>query len=122
MENEATGLQPVLSHAEPVLAVKDISETISYWQDVLGFPAKWTWGDHASFYYVKDVLVHPDWQGKRIGSAMMQELTNWLEKHAANNALVALICRETLEPFYQQFGFGKAFSMIRYIHHANHHE
>jgi len=73
-------------------------------------------GDHATFYYVKDVMVHPDWQGKRVGTALMQELTNWLEKNAVSNALVALISGETLEPFYQPFGFAKAFSMIRYIH------
>ena len=72
-------------------------------------------GDHSSFYYVKDVMVHPDWQGKRVGTALMQELTHWLEKNAANNALVALITGETLEPFYQPFGFRQAFSMIRYI-------
>jgi len=45
MQNEEDGLQPVFSHVEPVLAVKDITETISYWQNVLGFPAKWTWGE-----------------------------------------------------------------------------
>jgi len=73
-------------------------------------------GDHATFYYVKDVMVHPDWQGKRVGTALMQELTNWLEKNAVSNALVALISGETLESFYQPFGFAKAFSMIRYIH------
>jgi GNAT superfamily N-acetyltransferase len=272
IENEYTGVQPIFSHVEPVLAVQDILETTSYWQNVLGFPSKWTWGDppnhggvswqkvfiqfslnpklatvsqgnsiwirlqhletlynfhkqrnaeiiaplenkpwgmaqytlreingyflhfaapitdreksvstfpqtirivgrkpsikeyrnvasavgwspsandavigailsaavfavvaedavtseiagcalllgdHASFYYVKDVMVHPDWQGKRVGTAMMQALTYWLEKNGANNALVGLIARETLEPFYQQFGFAPAFSMLRYIH------
>jgi GNAT superfamily N-acetyltransferase/uncharacterized glyoxalase superfamily protein PhnB len=271
MRNEEDGLQPIFSHVEPVLAVQDISETISYWQNTLGFPAKWTWGeppnhggvswqkvfiqfslnpalanaskgnsiwirlqhiealynfhkqkkaeivaplenkpwgmaeytvreingyflhfagaiaerqasstalpqtvkvigrkptakeyldlstaldvsstmneaiaegrlvavvsaavaedtvsgkvigcalllgDNASFYYVKDVMVHPDWQGKRVGTALMRELTRWLETNAANNSLVALIAREALEPFYQQFGFAQAFSMIRYI-------
>ena len=272
MENSEIGLQPIFLHVEPVLAVQDISETVSYWQDILGFPQKWTWGeppnhggvswqkvfiqfsknqelatvskgnsiwiriqhidtlysfhqmknaeivsplenrpwgmaeyivreingyylcfsspasereqsaaslpasiriiertptvkefrnlatavgwsastneeigerslaaalfavvaedtmkgeivgsalllgDHATFYYIKDVMVHPDWQGKRIGTALMQALNDWLEKNAINNALVALISGEALEPFYQQFGFAKAFSMIRYIH------
>ena len=73
-------------------------------------------GDHASFYYVKDVMVRPDWQGKRVGTILMQALTDWLEKNAANNALVGLITGEVLEPFYQQFGFAKAFAMLRYIH------
>ena len=37
--------QPVFSHVEPIFAVRDIPETIRYWQEVLGFPNKWTWGD-----------------------------------------------------------------------------
>jgi GNAT superfamily N-acetyltransferase len=73
-------------------------------------------GDHVSYYYVKDVMVHPDWQGKRVGTAMMLELNRWLDDNGAEKALVSLICRETLEPFYQQFGFAKAFSMIRFLH------
>jgi GNAT superfamily N-acetyltransferase len=271
MEKDESKPQPIFSHAEPVFAVRDVSETISYWQEVLGFPAKWTWGeppshgavswhkahiqfyqdperaaaskgnsvwirlqrveelykmhqnknaeivaplqnqpwgmaqytvreingyfihfagviierekstilspdiniieripsvteyrnlaiavgwspssnddmvksilapaifavvaedtvnseivgcalllgDHASFYYVKDVMVCPHWQGKRVGTALMQALINWLEKNGADNALVSLITGEGLEPFYQQFGFAQAFSMIRYIH------
>ena len=73
-------------------------------------------GDYATFYYVKDVIVKPAWQRKRIGTALMQVLNVWLEKNAADNALVALITGENLEPFYQQFGFAQAFSMLRYIH------
>src|SRR5205809_4235337 len=45
MEKEENALQPVFSHVEPVLAVHDVSETILYWQEVLGFPVKWTWGE-----------------------------------------------------------------------------
>jgi GNAT superfamily N-acetyltransferase len=270
MISSETGPHPILSHIEPVLAVQDITETISHWQNILGFPAKWTWGDppvhggvswqkifvqfslnpklataskgnslwirvehiealynfhqdkkadivsplqlrpwgmteyivqevngyylhfsgiaesreksaalprtiriverrpsikefrdlassvswapskddliiekiltaaifavvaedtesgetigsalllgdDASFYYVKDVMVRPAWQNRRIGTAMMQAVTEWLQKNAAESALVALISRETLEPFYQLFGFTKAFSMIRYM-------
>lgn len=72
-------------------------------------------GDDVTFYYVKDVMVHPTWQRKRVGNTLMQAINNWLEKNAPNNALVALITREGLEPFYQQFNFAQAFSMIRYI-------
>ena len=275
MRNKEEKLQPIFSHIEPVLAVKDVMETIAYWQNVLGFPNKWTWdepptfgavswqkvhvqfyedealaaaskgnsiwirlqhieelyklhqeknadivaplekkpwgmwqytvreingyflhfagvisetkksetnlsqninilertpsineyrhlasavgwspstndeviekilsaalfsvvakdnatdetvgcalllGDDATFYYVKDVMVHPAWQRKRVGTALMQALNNWVEKNAANNALVALITGEGLEPFYQQFGFAQAFSMLRYVQQKN---
>ena len=72
-------------------------------------------GDHASFYYIKDVIVHPDWQKKYIGTAMMKEVTGWLKSNAANKALVGLITGESLTPFYQQFGFAPAFCMINYV-------
>lgn len=71
--------------------------------------------DHASLYYVKDLIVHPDWQGKKIGTALMKEVSHWLENNAANNALVVLITGENLSPFYQQFGFAPAFGMVQYI-------
>ncbi|HEY2727748.1 MAG TPA: GNAT family N-acetyltransferase [Parafilimonas sp.] len=271
MENKEEKLQPIFSHVEPVLAVKDVTETISYWQNILGFPNKWAWdepptfgavswqkvhvqfyqdealavaskgnsiwirlqrieelykfhqeknaeivaplenkswgmsqytlrdingyflcfagvipekekseknlsenisilerlpsineyrylasavgwspstnddiieknlaaalfavvakdnaadeiigcalllGDDVTFYYVKDVMVHPNWQRKYVGTTLMQALNNWMEKNAADNALVALITGEGLEPFYQQFGFSQTFSMLRYI-------
>ena len=71
--------------------------------------------DHASFYYVKDLIVHPDWQGKQVGTALMKELSGWLQSNAANNALVALITGENLSSFYQHFGFAPALGMVNYI-------
>jgi GNAT superfamily N-acetyltransferase/catechol 2,3-dioxygenase-like lactoylglutathione lyase family enzyme len=73
-------------------------------------------GDNASFYYVKDVMVHPAWQHKMVGSALMHELKNWLDTIGANHALVGLYTGSTLAPFYEQFGFTPAFGMQRKIH------
>jgi GNAT superfamily N-acetyltransferase/uncharacterized glyoxalase superfamily protein PhnB len=71
--------------------------------------------DHASFYYVKDLIVHPNWQNRKVGTALMKELNRWLERNATNKALVALITGENLSTFYQQFGFAPAFGMVQYI-------
>jgi GNAT superfamily N-acetyltransferase/uncharacterized glyoxalase superfamily protein PhnB len=76
-------------------------------------------GDDASFYYVKDVVVHPEWQNKQVGTSMMKALSNWLGKNAADKALVALISGEGLAPFYQQFGFVPAFGMVTYTQRNN---
>jgi GNAT superfamily N-acetyltransferase/uncharacterized glyoxalase superfamily protein PhnB len=73
-------------------------------------------GDGVSFYYVKDVMVEPAWQDKRVGTAMMKKLTGWLDEHAPDNALVGLFTGEGLTKFYQQFGFTTAFGMHRRIH------
>jgi uncharacterized glyoxalase superfamily protein PhnB/GNAT superfamily N-acetyltransferase len=72
-------------------------------------------GDNASFYYVKDVMVHPAWQNKRVGTTLMQELTNWLDTQAADHALVGLYTGPGLSPFYEKFGFKPAFGMSRKI-------
>ncbi len=72
-------------------------------------------GDGASFYYVKDMMVEPQYQNKHIGTALMQKVHEWLEEHAAPDALVGLYTGENLAPFYRQFGFRESFGMTRRI-------
>lgn len=72
-------------------------------------------GDHVGFYYVKDVIVKPAWQGKRIGTQLMQGLMNWLEAHAQDYSTVGLFTGDHLAPFYAQFGFIQASGMYRQI-------
>lgn len=72
-------------------------------------------GDGLSFFYIKDVMVHRDWQRKQVGSAVMREVKQWLDVHAPDGALIGLFTGEGLAPFYQQTGFGPAFGMIRII-------
>jgi GNAT superfamily N-acetyltransferase len=70
-------------------------------------------GDDASFYYVKDMMVHPDYQRKHIGSALMQKLNDWIETHGPDDVLVGLYTGENLAPFYREFGFRESFGMSR---------
>lgn len=72
--------------------------------------------DNVSFFYIKDVMVHPAWQRKSVGTLIMQELTNWLDENAPENAFTVLICREGLAPFYHQFDFAPIFGMHRPSH------
>jgi GNAT superfamily N-acetyltransferase/uncharacterized glyoxalase superfamily protein PhnB len=62
-------------------------------------------GDNAGLYYVRDVIVHSDWQGRRIGTALMQVLMEYLRAHAPEGALVGLYTGSHLHDFYAQFGF-----------------
>ncbi|MDQ6480302.1 GNAT family N-acetyltransferase [Dyadobacter sp. LHD-138] len=72
-------------------------------------------GDNVSFYYVKDMMVHPYWQGQRVGTAMMRAISQWLDTHASAGALAGLFTGEGLADFYQQAGFSKAFGMNKII-------
>jgi GNAT superfamily N-acetyltransferase len=76
-------------------------------------------GDNAGFYYVRDVMVHPDWQGRRIGTALMQALMEYLRAHGPEGALVGLFTGADLHAFYAQFGFrgpkGGLYGMTRVL-------
>jgi len=71
--------------------------------------------DEASFYYVKDVMVHPEWQRKHVGSMLMKKLTEWLDANAQENAYVGLFTGGNLAAFYQQFDFVPVFGMHRNV-------
>jgi len=72
--------------------------------------------DEVTFYYVKDVMVHPSWQSQGVGSMLMKEITRWLDENATENAFIGLFTGENLAPFYKQFDFIPAFGMLKRIH------
>ena len=76
-------------------------------------------GDNASFYYIKDMIVHPDFQSKQIGSALMRKLNEWVENNAPDDVLVCLYTGPNLASFYGQFGFKESFGMSRRVGHKN---
>ncbi|HWA35744.1 MAG TPA: GNAT family N-acetyltransferase [Cyclobacteriaceae bacterium] len=71
--------------------------------------------DDVSFYYIKDVMVHPDWQNKKIGTALMESMNRWIDDNGSPNALVGLLTGENLDKFYRQFGFDKMYGMHRRV-------
>lgn len=72
-------------------------------------------GDDASFYYIKDMMVHCDYQRKHVGTALMNKLNEWIEANGKPGALVGLYTGENLAPFYRQFGFRESFGMSKRI-------
>jgi GNAT superfamily N-acetyltransferase/catechol 2,3-dioxygenase-like lactoylglutathione lyase family enzyme len=72
-------------------------------------------GDNVSFYYVKDMMVHPDFQNKQVGSALMLKLNEWIKNNAPDDVLVGLYTGENLALFYKQFGFKESFGMTKRI-------
>ena len=64
-------------------------------------------GDGAIYCYVQDVVIHPNYQGKGIGSTILNKL---IEKVAQNledgeRMSLGLVAAEGKESFYRQFGF-----------------
>ena len=61
-------------------------------------------GDGALFFYIQDVLVKPQLQGRHLGEAIMSRLMAWLDSHAPDRAFVGLFSSLGKAPFYARFG------------------
>lgn len=62
-------------------------------------------GDGGVYFYIQDVVVHPDYQGQGIGKLIMNNLLNYLVQNAPQKAFVGLFASEGNEKFYQAFDF-----------------
>ncbi len=53
--------------------------------------------------YIQDLMVHPEFQSKGIGTELMRQMIAHLkEKHIY---MISVVYEESLRPFYQRFGF-----------------
>jgi GNAT superfamily N-acetyltransferase len=62
-------------------------------------------GDGGLVYYIQDLIVLPEHQGRGIGSAMMARLMAYVAAHASPNTIVGLMAARGKEPFYERYGF-----------------
>src|SRR6185369_10857458 len=81
-----------LLHVEPILAVKNVAETIRYWHNTLGFPGKWTWGEPPSHGGVS-------WQGTFIQFSQNPELATASKE---NSIFIRVRKLEALYDFHQK--------------------
>lgn len=80
-------------------------------------------GDAAVVCYVQDLVVLPQYHGKRVGRAIMERLISFVEsvKEEDSEIMMCLMCAKGREHFYEKFGFiGRPTDtlgpgMIRYI-------
>ena len=64
-------------------------------------------GDLGLCYYIKDVIVHPDYQGRGIGRMLMNELLGFIRSHGVPDTEIftELCAMPDKIPFYEKFGF-----------------
>ena len=64
-------------------------------------------GDLGLCYYIKDVIVRPEYQGRGIGRMLMTELLGFIRKNGVSGTDIAveLCAMPDKMPFYAQFGF-----------------
>lgn len=62
-------------------------------------------GDGVISFYIGNIMVDPDWQGKGIGREILEHINDYLESVAAPGAIASLLSIKGKEDFYKQFGF-----------------
>lgn len=62
-------------------------------------------GDGAIYFYIQDIVVHPDYQKRGIGHKIMNLLVEYLNTNAPDKAFVGLFASEDKEPFYEKYNF-----------------
>lgn len=60
-------------------------------------------GDGGAVYQISDMAVHPDHQGKGLGTEIMDRLMAYIEETAPTGAYVSLIA--DVDGFYERWGF-----------------
>jgi GNAT superfamily N-acetyltransferase len=53
--------------------------------------------------YIQDLLVHPGYQGRGIGTTLMNKTIEYLKTHKIY--MISVLFDEKLLPFYRRFGF-----------------
>jgi ribosomal protein S18 acetylase RimI-like enzyme len=62
-------------------------------------------GDGGIYFYVQDLIVRPEHQGRGIGDALMAEVWRHMGDHASRSAFVGLMTAEGKAGFYERWGF-----------------
>lgn len=64
-------------------------------------------GDGAIYFYIQDLIVHPELQGKGVGTAIMTAMEAFLDQTVKGYAFVGLMAADGVEAFYRGFGYTK---------------
>ena len=62
-------------------------------------------GDGGLYFYIQDLIVHPEFQAKGLGKILMKELMSYITAKTKSGAFVGLMAAKGLEKYYEQFGF-----------------
>lgn len=62
-------------------------------------------GDGGLHLYLTDVIVHPEFQRRGIGTAIVAALTRWVEEFPFPNTVVAVLPTKGMASFYERHGF-----------------
>ena len=64
-------------------------------------------GDGAMYFYIQDVIVHPEYQGQNVGTLVMENINRYLATTCQSGASIGLLAAKGKEAFYTKFGYSE---------------
>ena len=68
-------------------------------------------GDGGCFFQIVDIMVHPDWRRRGIGTEIMRRLMDYISRTADPSAHVNLFANPNAVELYEHFGFARTESV-----------
>ena len=62
-------------------------------------------GDGVLYFYISDVIVHPELRGSGYGVMLMNAVMRYLKGAAGPGAMIVVVPLKDRESFYERFGF-----------------
>lgn len=62
-------------------------------------------GDGAMYFYVQDVIVHPEFQNLGLGAQIMNSINGFITENCPSGSTVGLLAAKGKEAFYLKYGF-----------------
>lgn len=91
------------STADKALRKSIFSVCALYEEGVVGFGR--VIGDGALYFYIQDVIVHPAFQRRGVGSLIMESILSFLDSQKKSGSFAGLMTSRGLANFYGKFGF-----------------
>jgi GNAT superfamily N-acetyltransferase len=62
-------------------------------------------GDRGLYYYIQDVIVIPEYQGRGIGRGLMAKVMEYIKGNKKKGLFIGLMAAKGKEGFYKKWGF-----------------
>ncbi len=74
-------------------------------------------GDGVMYWYLQEIIVLPEFQGKGIGTRIVNRLLEFISDNTVPGTFtsVGLTAATGRDSFYEKFGFSKSLGMTKYI-------
>jgi GNAT superfamily N-acetyltransferase len=96
---------PIYEKDDIIEALKNTLYSVVIYDDKRPIAIGRVVGDGRIAFFIKDVVVHPDYRNKHLGSMVINDLLDYIDSCCCEKPYIALMAMPDTEEFYEKFGF-----------------